>query len=51
MGLAEALPDLFSTEGADAVEAETKQHPLLLSHPDVVSVVLRRHRAAVPTVS
>ena len=49
--LAETLPDLLSAEGADAVEPEAKQHALFLSHAYVVSVVLNRHCAAIPTVA
>jgi hypothetical protein len=47
----EPLPDLFSSEGADAVEAEAKQHAFFLAHANVVGVVLRGQRATVPTVA
>src|ERR1044072_245298 len=49
--LSEALSNLFSAKGADAVEPETEQRALFLSHADVVGVVLRRHRATIPTVT
>lgn len=48
---AEALPDLFSAERTDAVETKAKQQALFLSHTDVESRILCRHRAAVPTVA
>lgn len=46
-----ALPDLLGAEGADAVESEAEYHAVFLSDTHIKSVVLRRYRAAVPTVA
>ena len=49
--LSKLLSDLFSAEGANAVEAEAEHHAVFLSDTDVESVVLGSHCAAVPTVA
>ncbi len=48
--LVEALPDLLSAEGADAVEPEAEHQAVFLSDADIEGVVLRRHRAAIPGI-
>ena len=50
-GSLEVLPDLFSTEGADAIEPKTKYQAVFLSDANVERVVLRGHRAAIPGIA
>src|ERR1044072_6155680 len=49
-GLPKPRADLFGAEGADAVQAEAEDHPILFTQPDVEGRKLRRHCTAVPTV-
>src|SRR5512132_2261566 len=45
------LPDLFGSKGADAIQAKAENQSIFLPHADVEGVILRRYRAAVPTVA
>ena len=50
-GLLKFLADLFRTKCANAIEPETEDHAIFLSHADVEGIVLRRDGAAVPAIT
>ena len=51
MGSLIPLPDLLGSEGADAVQAKGKDHPVFAAETDVECKVLRGDGAALPGVS
>lgn len=48
---AEILPDLLGAEGANSVESEAEDKPILFSQSHIESVVLHRHSAAIPRIT